>query len=151
MPHPHEQSTILLIENDDANRLLAESILKMARYRYHAVTNGQEALDWLETGHADLILTDLSMPVLDGFTLVQILRARPALDSLPIVALTASASRTERQQILRSGCTEVLVKPYRSRELIAMLDRLLPGNPEENHVDHSALFRGSARDHGAHH
>lgn len=124
--HVQEMPIILLIENDAGNRMLAERILALSGYGCVAVSNGQEALRLLDQQHFDLILTDLSMPVLDGFRMAMLIRARPELAQIPIVALTAHAFDAERQQALRMGCTDLLVKPYRPKELLAMVARYLP-------------------------
>lgn len=141
----------MIIENDGANRLLAERILDLAGYRHCAAANGQEALDLLRARPVDFILTDLSMPVLDGFALVQAVRRAPDLAAIPIVALTASASWAERQRLLALGCTAVLTKPYRPRELQELIARLLAPPPQEaDDARHAALFRGVAGDYRAH-
>jgi CheY-like chemotaxis protein len=118
---------ILLIENDVGNRLLAERILSLSGYHYVSTTNGQDALQLLEKQAIDLILTDLSMPEVDGFRVAQWIRARPQFAHIPIVALTAHAFEAERQRALRVGCTDLLVKPYHPKELIAMVERHLAG------------------------
>src|SRR6266699_2319622 len=63
----------------------------------------------------DLILTDLSMPVLDGYRTTQLIRARPGLTNVPIVAVTAYALNEESEAAMQIGCTEYLTKPFKSR------------------------------------
>lgn len=121
----HDAPTILIIENDTANRFLAEKILALSGYRYLSAAHGKAALELLDQHHVDLILTDLSMPVLDGFAMARLIRARPEHAVTPIVALTAHTRSTERQQALGVGCTDVLTKPYRPKELVAMISRYL--------------------------
>ena len=125
--HVQEAPIILLIENDAGNRFLAERILALSGYRCISASNGREALQMLEFHAFDLILTDLSMPVLDGFRVAKLIRERPEFAHIPIVALTAHAFDAERQKALRMGCTDLLVKPYRPKELLAMIARYLPG------------------------
>lgn len=120
--------TILIIENDASNRFLAERILSAYGYRYLSATNGKEALDILATEDIDLILTDLSMPVIDGFRMTRLVRQHPEFAKLPIVALTAHAFSEERREALRVGCTDVLVKPYHPKELLAIIARHLAGS-----------------------
>lgn len=120
-PHP----LILVVENDPGNRVLAERILALAGYAALTATNGLEALQILEREPIDLILTDLSMPVMDGFSVIRILRQRPEFARVPIVALTAHAMGSERQQALQIGCTAIVIKPYRPQELIRLVQRLL--------------------------
>ena len=117
--------TILIIENDVSNRLLVERILEVSGYRHISAPNGQEALQMLDTRCVDLILTDLSMPVLDGFSTARLIRDRPEFRHTPIVAITAHTYADERQKALRMGCSAVLVKPYRPKELLDLIERLL--------------------------
>src|SRR2546421_8257274 len=85
------QPTILIVENEVSNRILIERVLSTRGYRCLSASNGQEALDILDREGVDLILTDLSMPVLDGYRATQLIRARPHLANVPIVAVTAFA------------------------------------------------------------
>src|SRR5256885_15752566 len=80
------QPKILIIENEVSNRILIERVLATRGYRCISASNGQEALDMLDHERVDLILTDLSMPVLDGYRTTQLIRARPGMEHVPIVA-----------------------------------------------------------------
>ncbi len=73
------QPSILIIENEVSNRILIERVLSTRGYRCLSASNGQEALNMLDYEQVDLILTDLSMPVLDGYRTTQLIRERPAL------------------------------------------------------------------------
>src|SRR5438445_10709624 len=85
------QPIILIIENEVSNLILIERVLSTRGYRCISASNGLEALNILDHEQVDLILTDLSMPVLDGYRTTQLIRARPALAHVPIVAVTASS------------------------------------------------------------
>jgi CheY-like chemotaxis protein len=124
---PGMDKTILVAENDENNRTLVEQILSFAGYRCVLATNGQEALDAFDRERFDLVLTDLSMPVLDGYRTAELIRARPGCETLPIVAVTAHAMGNDRELALRSGCTEYLSKPFRPNELLGLVERLLDG------------------------
>ncbi len=117
---------ILIVENEASNRILIERVLSTRGYRCISATNGQEALDILDREHVDLILTDLSMPVLDGYRTTQLIRSRPHLATVPIVAVTAYALSDEGEAAKRIGCTEYLTKPFKPRQLLELVDRLLP-------------------------
>ncbi len=117
---------ILIVENEASNRILIERVLSTRGYRCISATNGQEALDVLDREHVDLILTDLSMPVLDGYRTTQLIRARPHLANVPIVAVTAYALSDEGEAAKRIGCTEYLTKPFKPRQLLDLVARLLP-------------------------
>jgi CheY-like chemotaxis protein len=118
--------TILIIENEVSNRLLIERVLSTRGYRCLSASNGREALAILDIEPVDLILTDLSMPVLDGYRTTQLIRARPAMANVPIVAVTAFALNDENEAALQIGCNEYLTKPFKPRQLLEVVDRLLP-------------------------
>src|SRR5215831_13908891 len=120
------QPTILIIENEVSNRLLIERVLSTRGYRCISASNGQEALNILDYERVDLILTDLSMPVLDGYRTTQLIRQRPALANVPIVAVTAYALSDENEAAMQIGCNEYLTKPFKPRQLLEVVDRLLP-------------------------
>jgi CheY-like chemotaxis protein len=117
--------TILIIENEVSNRILIERVLSTRGYRCLSASNGQEALDILDREAVDLILTDLSMPVLDGYRTTQIIRARPNLAHVPIVAVTAYALNDENEAAMQIGCDEYLTKPFKPRQLLEVVERLL--------------------------
>ncbi|HEX6796150.1 MAG TPA: response regulator [Ktedonobacterales bacterium] len=116
---------ILVAENEENNRLLMEQILSMAGYEYVSASNGAEVLSLLERYPVDVVLLDLSMPVLDGFRTTQMIRRTPKLASLPVVAVTGHASREDREEALEAGCTDYLAKPFRTQELVAVVQRML--------------------------
>jgi CheY-like chemotaxis protein len=120
------QPTILIIENEVSNRILIERVLSTRGYRCVSASNGQEALNLLDYEHVDLILTDLSMPVLDGYRTTQLIRERPTLAHVPIVAVTAYALNDENEAAMQIGCNEYLTKPFKPRQLLELVDRLLP-------------------------
>jgi CheY-like chemotaxis protein len=118
--------TILVIENEVSNRILIERVLSTKGYHCLCASNGREALDLLEREAVDLILTDLSMPVLDGLSTTRLIRERPALARVPIVAVTAYALSDENEAARQAGCNEYLTKPFKPRQLLNVVERLLP-------------------------
>lgn len=120
------QPTILIIENEVSNRILIERVLSTRGYRCISASNGQEALNILDKEFVDLILTDLSMPVLDGYRTTQLIRERPSMANVPIVAVTAYALNDENEAAIQIGCNEYLTKPFKPRQLLEVVDRLLP-------------------------
>ncbi len=119
------RATILIVENELSNRLLIERVLSTRGYRCLSASNGREALDLLDRERVDLILTDLSMPVLDGYRTTQLIRARPGMEQVPIVAVTAFALNDEGEAAKQIGCTDYLTKPFKPRQLLELVDRLL--------------------------
>jgi CheY-like chemotaxis protein len=121
--HP---TTIMIIENDISNRILIERVLSTRGYCCIAASNGREALEMLDHELVDLILTDLSMPVLDGYRTTQLIRSRPGMQQVPIVAVTAFALSDEGEAARQIGCTEYLTKPFKPKQLLEVVERLLP-------------------------
>jgi len=124
--HSNSQPTILIVENEVSNRILVERVLSTRGYRCLSASNGQEALNILDREGVDLILTDLSMPVLDGYRATQLIRTRPHLANVPIVAVTAFALHDDAEAAKQIGCTEYLIKPFKPRKLLEVVERLLP-------------------------
>lgn len=118
--------TILIIENEISNRILIERVLSTRGYRCISASNGLEALNILEQERVSLILTDLSMPVMDGYRTTQLIRERPGMERVPIVAVTAYTQSDESEAALQIGCNEYLTKPFKPRQLLEVVDRLLP-------------------------
>jgi len=118
-------STILIIENDASNRFLVEKIVSISGYHYLSASNGKDALELLTYQHVDIVLTDLSMPDLDGYDVIRLIRQLPAHRVTPIIALTAFSFYDEQQRALAMGCSEIVTKPYRPRELLDIIARHL--------------------------
>ena len=119
-------STILIVDNEVSNRILLERVLSTRGYRCISASNGQEALDLLDQERVDLVLTDLFMPVMDGYRTAQLIRMRPHLANLPIVAVTACTRGDEGESAKQMGCTDYLAKPFKPRQLLELVERLLP-------------------------
>lgn len=90
-----------------------------ARFRVHGVANGEEALKAARELQPELVITDVMMPVLDGFEVLKALRSNPATQSIPVIFLSARAGEESRVEGLREGADDYLVKPFTARELLA--------------------------------
>ncbi|MEO7000411.1 MAG: response regulator [Ktedonobacterales bacterium] len=123
------QAAILVIENEDSNRFLMEQILRLAGYQCLSASNGIEGLAMLDRERVDLVLTDLSMPLLDGYQTTELMRQRPHAATLPIIAVTAHAMSDQGDLARNAGCTDVLIKPYRPRDLVRLIERWLHEAP----------------------
>jgi CheY-like chemotaxis protein len=102
---------ILLVEDNDANRELAEDLLRLAGYEVVACPSGEEAMAWLLASRPDLILMDVNLPGQDGVSLTRQIKARSETSDVPVVALTAYAMRGDRDRILAAGCDGYISKP----------------------------------------
>ena len=112
-------ATILLVEDDTSMRLLTTAKLKH-RYAIISVQDGVEALDVLERQPVDLIIADVMMPRMDGYTLVKTLRERG--DQIPVLLLTAKQSFEDKREGFSSGVDDYMTKPVNYEELIWRLD-----------------------------
>jgi len=115
---------ILVVEDNEINRLVVLRQLEALGYRARAAINGLEALDRLEEEHFDLVLMDCQMPELDGYEATRRLRQRHGPE-LPVVAVTAHAMEGDRAKCLAAGMNDYLAKPYREEVLARVLARWL--------------------------
>jgi len=116
---------VLVAEDNAVNRELLREVLEARGYEVIEACNGQEALDMIGQSQPDLLLLDISMPVLDGFATVRKIRENPKLAALPVLAVTAYAMRGDQEKILNSGFDGYLSKPVNSQSLAKELDRHL--------------------------
>ena len=102
---------ILYVEDDFANRILIRRILTAEGHQVVEAGNAEEALAALAEHHPDLILMDINMPEVDGFTLTKRIKSNPAWQDIPIVALTANVMKGDRERVLQAGCDGYIQKP----------------------------------------
>ncbi|MEJ7601304.1 MAG: response regulator [Kofleriaceae bacterium] len=115
----------LLIADDNADMRDYLRRLLGARWEVETVANGQEALAAIEARRPDLVISDVMMPVLDGFGLVAAIRANPTYGEIPVIVLSARAGEEARIEGLQAGASDYLVKPFVSRDLIAHVETQL--------------------------
>lgn len=111
-------STILLADDNTDMRDYLQKLLQK-HYRVVPVSNGLEALQIVETSSPDLILTDVMMPLMDGFGLLRAIRDNPSTRSIPVIILSARAGEEARIEGGDAGADDYLVKPFSARELLA--------------------------------
>lgn len=116
---------ILLVEDREDNRVLARKLLERAGFRVVEATDGREALEQVAAQRPDLVLLDMSLPQVDGWTVARTLRQSPEFANLPIVALTAHAMDGDRERVLEAGCDEFLTKPIEVAKFIPTIRRIL--------------------------
>ncbi len=103
--------TVLHIEDNFDNRLLVRRLLQADGYEVMEAENARQALDALKAIIPDLILLDINMPDIDGYTLTCQIKATPALQNIPIVAITANVMRGDREKVFKAGCDGYIEKP----------------------------------------
>jgi CheY-like chemotaxis protein len=116
---------ILVAEDSAANRELITEILALNGYEITVADDGGAAIACLERASYDLVLLDIQMPVLDGYQVMERMRAHAAWTAVPIVALTAYAMRGDREHALRAGFDDYVTKPIDFRLLVTTIERLL--------------------------
>jgi signal transduction histidine kinase/CheY-like chemotaxis protein/HPt (histidine-containing phosphotransfer) domain-containing protein len=112
---------VLVVEDTDLNQEVISAMLERVGVSVRVANNGQEALDAVQAARPDCVLMDCQMPVMDGYEASRRLREQPHLQDLPIIALTANAMASDREQCLASGMNAYITKPVRGSELFAAL------------------------------
>lgn len=104
--------SILIVDDNEINRFILESILKRLGYYTISANNGLDAIEKLETEkHIHIVLTDLKMPRLDGYELTKYIREKYSAD-IPVIAISAEDPGETENKALSSGCNEFISKPY---------------------------------------
>ena len=112
---------ILLVEDNELNRDMLTRRLKRKGFNVVSAQNGQEAIDMSKSENPDIILMDLSLPVIDGWTAAKKLKGDATTKSIPIIALTAHAMKGDREKALEAGCDDYDTKPI---DLERLLDKI---------------------------
>ena len=120
---------ILIAEDDKELRQLFSHVLISSGYHVTGVSNGQEALDAIENDYFDLIISDIMMPVLDGYALVRQLRG--SCNPIPIMMITARDAFDDMRQGFLSGSDDYMVKPINVNEMVLRVGALLPGSDDQ--------------------
>ena len=119
---------ILVAEDNEVNLSMLLEMLSIMNHKVIIARNGQEAIDLALTDKPELIIMDISMPVMDGLEATRRLREMEEFSAVPILALTASAGEEGKAKCLDAGCTEHLPKPIQTKDLFEALSRNLPTN-----------------------
>ena len=120
-----DKGTILYVEDNPDNRTLVRRILLSEDYKLLEATNAHEALDILTTAKPDLILMDINMPDMDGYTLTAKIRSMQGFERVPILALTANVMRGDREKTIEAGCDGYIQKPIDLDQLVREIERFL--------------------------
>ncbi|NWH04852.1 response regulator [Desulfobacter latus] len=116
-----EGARVLLVEDNEINQQVAMEILAAAGVTVTLATNGQKAVDAVQTNHFDAVLMDLQMPVMDGYTATRTIRQDPQFKDLPIIAMTAHAMAEDPEKSRHAGMNDHITKPINTEELYAVL------------------------------
>jgi two-component system cell cycle response regulator DivK len=122
---------ILLVEDNEMNRDMLSRRLERRGYEVVIAVDGGEGVAMARSENPDLILMDMSLPVLDGWEATRQLKAAPETGSIPIIALTAHAMSGDREKAIEAGCDDYDTKPIVLPNLLEKIEALLPGSSAE--------------------
>jgi two-component system, cell cycle response regulator DivK len=118
-----ENKNILVVEDVDTNKIFFDAALRRTKAKILWAKDGQEAIDMFKANRIDLVLMDLQLPVMDGYTATrEIKKINP---DVPVIAQTAHVMSGEREKCMEAGCNDYLAKPIRLQILIDTLSKYL--------------------------
>ena len=124
------QPNLLLVEDNEMNRDMLSRRLVKREFRVSLAVDGAEAIAKARSERPDLILMDMSLPVIDGWEATRQLKADPATASIPIIALTAHAMAEDERKAREAGCDDFDVKPVELPRLLEKIHGLLNRSPQ---------------------
>ena len=120
---------ILLVEDNEMNRDMLSRRLERKGFQVVLAVDGKEGVEMAAAHAPDLVLMDMSLPVLDGWEATRRLKAEPATRHIPVIALTAHAMSGDRERALAAGCDDYDTKPIELPRLLGKIEALLGGSP----------------------
>ena len=117
--------TVMVVEDFEDNRFMMRRLLEMSGYRVVEAINGQEAVETARRELPDLILMDLSLPLLDGLAATRRIREQKELSKVPIIAVSAHDTADFHAEAIAAGCNEYVTKPIDFDQLEELLNRLV--------------------------
>ncbi|MBF0183117.1 MAG: PAS domain S-box protein [Magnetococcales bacterium] len=121
---------LLLVEDSEENQILMRAYLRKGRFQLEVVCNGAEAVERMRGGGFDLILMDIQMPVMDGYTATRLIReweqSLAVPQRVPIIAVTADAMKESLDRAIQAGCDQCLTKPISKKRLLEVLATYFP-------------------------
>lgn len=120
---------LLLVEDNEMNRDMLSRRLEKRGYTLVLAVDGGQGVALATSERPDLILMDMSLPVMDGWEATQLIKADPATKGIPVIALTAHAMESDRQKALDAGCDDFDTKPVELARLLIKIEELLKRFP----------------------
>jgi CheY-like chemotaxis protein len=116
---------ILLVEDNEMNRDMLSRRLQRKGYEVVIATDGEQGVAMASAERPDLILMDMSLPVLDGWEATRAIKATPAISAVPVIALTAHAMAGDQEKCVAAGCDDYDTKPVDLTRLLGKIESLL--------------------------
>ena len=123
--------TVLIVEDNEKNRKLMRDLMRVHGYQYLEAEDGLAGVEAAREHHPDLILMDIQLPGLDGYSATRQLKADESTRAIPIVVVTSFAMQGEEERARQAGCDAYLSKPIDIHQLIATVQRFLPQDKSE--------------------
>jgi DNA-binding response OmpR family regulator len=121
---------VLIVEDTELCRdTLEVALMKLPNLAVQSVTTAEEALEWLDANEACALVTDLHLPLMNGFELIQAVRGRPWRSSLPILVISGDSDPRIPTRVAKLGANAFFSKPYSPAEVLHKLEQLLDGPP----------------------
>ncbi len=120
-----KMTKILLVEDNEMNRDMLSRRLGRKKYEVLVAVDGRESVEVARSEAPDLILMDMSLPVMDGWEATRQLKANPETQAIPIIALTAHAMSGDREKAMEAGCDDYDTKPIELPRLLGKIEALL--------------------------
>lgn len=117
---------ILVIEDQEDNRRIVRDLVTSVGYELVEATSGEEGVAMVETNAPDLILMDIQLPGIDGYETTRRIKANPAFQHIPIIAVTSYALSGDERKAREAGCDDYVTKPFSPRVLLAKIRQYLP-------------------------
>jgi two-component system cell cycle response regulator DivK len=122
-------TTIAIVEDNASNMKLIRGVLERAGYQTLTAEDADSGIPLIREQLPDLVLMDIHMPGIDGLEATRLLKLDPVTRHIPVIAVTARAMDGDRESILAAGCDGYTAKPIRYKEMLAMIERVLQGEP----------------------
>ncbi len=117
---------ILIVEDNEMNRDMLSRRLEKRAFSVIMAVDGQQGVDMARSEKPDLVLMDMSLPVMDGWAATQAIKSDPATATIPVIALTAHAMAGDREKALAAGCDDYDTKPIELPRLLEKIGKFLP-------------------------
>ena len=118
---------VLLVEDNEMNRDMLSRRLRRRGYDVILAVDGAQAVDMAKSEIPDLVLMDLSLPVIDGWEATRQIKANPTTQKIPVIALTAHAMAGDEQKAMEAGCDDYDTKPVNFKRLLGKIETFLDG------------------------
>ena len=121
-----DKQLILVVDDDPDVRLFSVTVLEEHGYTPLEATNGEEGLEMIKEHKPDLIILDITMPVMNGAEMLAKMKEEPELKNIPVIMLTAEAGKDNVMKIVQLGVKDYMVKPFKGEQLIERVTNIMP-------------------------